>query len=62
MVAFTMDGTTAEQLQGYLGRYRIRTRRMSEFGYEYLRLSTHIYVLESDVDRTVDLLRNAPVD
>ncbi len=62
MVAFTMAGTTAEHLQGYLGGFRIRTRRISEFGYEYLRLSTHIYVLQHDVDHTIDLLRNAPVD
>jgi len=62
MVSFTMDGTTAEHLQGYLGRYRIRTRRIAEFGYEYLRLSTHIYVLQRDVDHTIDLLRDAPVD
>ncbi|HEY4101382.1 MAG TPA: aminotransferase class V-fold PLP-dependent enzyme [Gemmatimonadales bacterium] len=60
MVSFKMDGTTAEALQGYLGASRIRTRRVSEFGYEYLRLSTHIYVLARDVDRTVELLRGAP--
>ena len=61
MVAFTMDGTTAEKLQGYLGAARIRTRRIAEFGYEYLRLSTHMYVLPGDLERTVDLLRKAPV-
>ncbi len=60
MVSFTMDGTTAEQLQGYLGRERIRTRRIAEYGYEYLRLSTHVYVLPRDLDRTVELLRAAP--
>lgn len=59
MVSFTMAGTTAEKLQGYLGASRIRTRRIAEFGYEYLRLSTHIYVLARDVDRVVDLLRKA---
>jgi selenocysteine lyase/cysteine desulfurase len=59
MVSFKMDGTTAETLQGYLGAARIRTRRIAEFGYEYLRLSTHIYVLPGDIDRTVELLRSA---
>ena len=59
MVSFTMAGATAEKLQGYLGAARIRTRRIAEFGYEYLRLSTHIYVLPGDIDRTVELLRNA---
>ncbi|MEP6589843.1 MAG: aminotransferase class V-fold PLP-dependent enzyme [Gemmatimonadota bacterium] len=60
MISFTMDGTTAAALQGYLGRERIRTRRIAEYGYEYLRLSTHIYVLPRDLDRTVALLRDAP--
>lgn len=60
MVSFTMDGVSAAELQGYLGRFRIRTRRIAEYGYEYLRLSTHIYVLPEDLDRTVALLRDAP--
>ncbi|HEX3927402.1 MAG TPA: aminotransferase class V-fold PLP-dependent enzyme [Gemmatimonadales bacterium] len=60
MVSFTMEGTTAAALQGYLGASRIRTRRVAEFGYEYLRLSSHIYVLPRDLDRTVELLRAAP--
>jgi selenocysteine lyase/cysteine desulfurase len=60
MIAFTMDGTTAEKLQGYLGAARIRTRRVAESGYEYLRLSTHIYVLPRDIERVVSLLKNAP--
>jgi selenocysteine lyase/cysteine desulfurase len=60
MVAFTMEGTTATALQGYLGRERIRTRRIAEYGNEYLRLSTHIYTLPRDLDRTTALLRDAP--
>lgn len=60
MVSFTMDGMTAEQMQAYLGHERIRTRRIAEYDYEYLRLSTHIYVLPRDLDRTVALLRDAP--
>jgi selenocysteine lyase/cysteine desulfurase len=59
MVSFRMAGTTAAKLQGYLGAARIRTRRIAEFDYEYLRLSTHIYVLPRDIERTVALLRNA---
>lgn len=53
MVSFTLDGTTAEQLQQRLGRARIRTRRIAEHGYEYLRLSTHVNVLPDDLERTV---------
>lgn len=60
MIAFRMAGTTAEQLQGYLGAARIRTRRIAENGYEYLRLSTHIYVLPRDIERVVNLLKQAP--
>ena len=60
MVSFRIAGTTAEKLQALLGAARIRTRRIAEFGYEYLRLSTHIYVLPRDLDRTVALLRGAP--
>jgi isopenicillin-N epimerase len=60
MVSFRMEGTTGEKLQGYLGAARIRTRRIAEFDYDYLRLSTHMYVLPRDLDRTVELLRSAP--
>lgn len=60
MVAFRMEGITAEALQGYLGRQRIRTRRIQEGGLDYIRLSTHIYVLPRDLNRTVELLRDAP--
>ena len=53
MVAFTKDGTTAEELQRRLGQERIRTRRIAEHGYEYLRLSAHINVMPGDLERTV---------
>jgi selenocysteine lyase/cysteine desulfurase len=56
MVSFTKDGTTAEALQRRLGRERIRTRRIAEYGYEYLRLSTHINVLPADLERTVEAI------
>lgn len=60
LVSFTMAGTTAEKLQGYLAAARIRTRRIAEFGYEYLRLSTHMYVLPRDIERVVGLLKVSP--
>ncbi len=56
MVSFTMDGTSAEELQRTLGRARIRTRRIAEHGYEYLRLSTHLNVRDGDLDRTMGVL------
>lgn len=57
MVAFTMDGLTSDRLQGILGRERIRTRWIAESSFDYLRLSTHLYVLPRDLDRTLDILR-----
>lgn len=60
MVAFRMEGTTAQALQGYLGAQRIRTRRIAEANLEYLRLSTHIYTFPRDLERTVGLLKDAP--
>jgi selenocysteine lyase/cysteine desulfurase len=56
MVSFTKAGETAAQLQGRLGAAGIRTRRISESGYEYLRLSTAIHVLPKDVERVVELI------
>lgn len=57
MISFTKDGTTAEAMQGWLGQAGIRTRRIAEFGYEYLRLSTAMYVLPGQLDRTVELIK-----
>lgn len=56
MVAFTKVNETATQLQGRLGAAGIRTRRISESGYEYLRLSTAIHVLPRDIERVVALI------
>jgi selenocysteine lyase/cysteine desulfurase len=56
MVAFIKDNETATQLQGRLGAAGIRTRRISESGLEYLRLSTAIHVLPRDVERVVELI------
>lgn len=56
MVSFTKDNETAAQLQGRLGAAGIRTRRISESGYEYLRLSTAMHVLPRDVERVVALI------
>jgi len=57
MVAFQLEGVSAEKLQGILGQARIRTRRIAESGLEYLRLSTHLYTLPRDLDRTLEILR-----
>ncbi len=56
MVAFTRDGTTAQAMQARLGAAGFRTRRIQEMGYEYLRLSPHVYVLPRDIERAVGLV------
>jgi selenocysteine lyase/cysteine desulfurase len=56
MVAFLKEGETAAQLQGRLGAAGIRTRRIAESGFEYLRLSTHVHVLPKDIERVVRLI------
>jgi selenocysteine lyase/cysteine desulfurase len=56
IVSFTKADESAQQLQGRLGAAGIRTRRISESGYEYLRLSTAIHVLPGDVERVVRLI------
>lgn len=60
MVAFRYAGRSAEAMQGYLNSRMIRTRRISEGGLEYIRLSTHIYNFPRDLDRVVELLREMP--
>jgi selenocysteine lyase/cysteine desulfurase len=59
MVSFTKDGTTAQAMQARLGAAGIRTRRIQEMGYEYLRLSPHIYVLPRDIERAVGMIASA---
>jgi isopenicillin-N epimerase len=56
MVSFRSSRETAEALQGRLSRARIRTRRISEHGLEYLRLSAHVYTVPRDLDRVVGLV------
>jgi hypothetical protein len=56
-VAFTRDGTTAQAMQARLGAAGFRTRRIQEMGYEYLRLSPHVYVLPRDIERAVEVVQ-----
>ncbi len=59
MISFRCAGVSAERLQGVLGAEGIRTRRIAEHGLEYLRLSTHYYVLPRHIERAVALVRRA---
>jgi len=57
MVSFSMEGMDSLDLQGHLARVaNVRTRVISEYGYGWMRLSTHVYNSPWEVDRVVDLL------
>ena len=60
MVAFRVDGVDSLDLQAYLSRTaNVRTRVISEYGYGWMRLSTHVYNSETEVDRVLDLIHGA---
>lgn len=60
MVSFTMDGVAALDLQAHLARTRrVRTRVISEYGYGWMRLSTHVYNRPEEVDEVLRLLDGA---
>lgn len=55
MVSFQLAGVESLALQSHLGRVaRIRTRVIGEYDYGWMRLSTHIYNLQADVDRVLE--------
>jgi len=60
MVSFSIDGVESAELQRHLSRSaRIRTRVIGEYGYGWMRLSTHVYNTPSDVDRVLELIDDA---
>ena len=57
MVSFSLEGVDSLALQGHLARVaRVRTRVIGEYDYGWMRLSTHVYNLPEEIDRTVSLL------
>jgi isopenicillin-N epimerase len=57
MVSFAIDGVDSLALQRHLARVgNVRTRVIGEYGYGWMRLSTHVYNLPQDVDRVLELL------
>jgi isopenicillin-N epimerase len=57
MVSFALDGVDSLELQRHLARVaNVRTRVISEYEYGWMRLSTHLYNLPQEVDRTLTLL------
>ena len=57
MVSFSMEGGDSLDLQRHLAQVAaVRTRVVSEYGYGWMRLSTHVYNLPGEVDRMMELL------
>ncbi len=57
MVSFELEGVASLDLQRHLARTaKVRTRVVSEYGYGWMRLSTHVYNLPADVHRVLELL------
>lgn len=60
MVSFAIEGVDSLDLQAHLGRTeRVRTRVIGEYGYGWMRLSTHVYNRPQEVDRVLELLAHA---
>lgn len=57
MVAFAVDGVESAALQRHLSRTAaVRTRVIGEYGYGWMRLSTHVYNGPEQVDRVLELV------
>lgn len=59
MVAFTLAGVPALELQKKLAEQNIRTRVISEYDYGYMRLSPHVYTSFEEIDRVGELIGRA---
>ena len=57
MISFAIEGVPSLELQAHLARTaNVRTRVIGEYGYGWMRLSTHIYNTPAQVERVLDLL------
>jgi selenocysteine lyase/cysteine desulfurase len=60
MVSFTLEGAESLDLQAHLARrHGVRTRVISEYGYGWMRLSTHVYNRPEELDRVVEMVAEA---
>ncbi len=60
MVSFRLEGISSLDLQAHLARVaKVRTRVISEYGYDTMRLSTHVYNRPSDLERVLGLVDEA---
>lgn len=57
MVSFAIDGVESAALQRHLSRVaNVRTRVIGEYGYGWMRLSTHVYNAPSEIEHVLTLL------
>ncbi|RMH22298.1 MAG: aminotransferase class V-fold PLP-dependent enzyme [Gemmatimonadetes bacterium] len=57
MTSFTLEGVAAPALQRHLAAaHRVRTRVIGEYGYGWMRLSTHVYNTPAEVDLVLDAI------
>lgn len=57
MASFALEGIEALALQAHLERTaKVRTRVIGEYGYGWMRLSTHIHNSPAEIDRVAELL------
>lgn len=60
MVSFSIDGLESASLQRHLSRVGgVRTRVIGEYGYGWMRLSTHIYNSPDQIERVLELVDDA---
>ena len=63
MVSFATEGVDALDLQAHLARTRqVRTRVVGEYGYGWMRLSTHVYNRAEEVDLVLEAVAAAARD
>lgn len=57
MVSFSVHGVESAELQAHLSRTaNVRTRVIGEYGYGWMRLSTHVYNTPDEIDHVLDLV------
>lgn len=60
MVSFSLAGVQSAELQRHLSRIAsVRTRVIGEYGYGWMRLSTHVYNRPEEIERVLELIDDA---
>lgn len=59
LITFKHEKLSNGDLQNHLSTYKLRTRGVGEGGLNALRVSTHIYNMYEEVDRTLEAVRTA---